>query len=146
MKQTNSHKYTRRNCHFGDIYVVDLKGDESAQHGRRPCVITSNEVGNKYSPNVVICPMTTSIKKTGMPTHIVVKADNENGLTNDSMILCENPVTIPKSRLGKKLGRLSDTSLSKFASVSPTALGSIAYISLDALIQCWYRCKELMIA
>lgn len=124
--------------------MVQLDGKGSTQRDYRPCVISGNEKGNKYSPNVVICPMTTSMKKLDMPTHYLVKADSENGLHYDSLVLCENPMTISKSQLGKKVGRLSGKHLEDFSSISQVAYGSIAYLSLDALIECWNKCRELV--
>ena len=63
----------------GDIYYANLDpiiGSE--QNGTRPVVVVQNNLGNKYSPTVLIAPLTSkSKKKNYLPTHIEIKS-NEN--------------------------------------------------------------------
>lgn len=94
---------------FGEI-SVEVKG--SVQSGFRPCVVIQNDVGNKYSPTLLVLPMTKKIKHVDQPTHIVVKSDEFNGLREDSMILAEQTTTINK-RKARKLGRIKDRDLQK---------------------------------
>ena len=47
---------------IGEVYLIDFPQDGHTQGGIRPGVIFQNDVGNKYSPNVVVLPLTTSIK------------------------------------------------------------------------------------
>lgn len=43
----------------GEIYMTDLgEYKTSVEAGTRPCVIVSNNVGNHYSPFVLVCPLT----------------------------------------------------------------------------------------
>ena len=56
----------------GDIFYADLDpvvGSE--QGGIRPVLIVQNNVGNKYSPTLVVLPLSTA-KKNHLPTHIPV--------------------------------------------------------------------------
>lgn len=48
---------------IGEVYLIDFPQDGHTQGGIRPGVIFQNDVGNKYSPNVVVLPLTTSIKR-----------------------------------------------------------------------------------
>ena len=44
----------------GELYYADLgKGIGSEQEGYRPVVIIQNNTGNKYSPTVIVAPVTT---------------------------------------------------------------------------------------
>ena len=55
----------------GDIFYADLSpvvGSE--QGGIRPVLIVQNDVGNKYSPTVIVAAITSKINKAKMPTHI----------------------------------------------------------------------------
>ena len=91
----------------GDIYYADLSpvvGSE--QGGRRPVLIVQNNVGNHYSPTVIVAAITTKIQKGKMPTHVEVKA-NESGLEKDSVVLLEQVRTIDKQRLRDKVTQLS---------------------------------------
>ncbi|WP_431785841.1 type II toxin-antitoxin system PemK/MazF family toxin [Paenibacillus lactis] len=82
-----------------EVWVADLgKRDGSEQGGVRPICILQNDIGNKYSPTVLVAPMTTSKTKKRMPTHVSLKA-SEVGLEDDSTVLVEQMITIDKSKL-----------------------------------------------
>lgn len=92
---------------IGDVYLMKFEGSGNEQSGWRPGVVFQNNVGNAHSPNVIALPLTSSIKKTNQPTHVVVLAA-DTGLRRDSMVLCENPEKMSKARIGKFLTRLPD--------------------------------------
>lgn len=91
----------------GELYYADLgKGVGSEQEGYRPVVIIQNNVGNKFSPTVIIAPVTTDHEaKAHLPTHCYI--GEESGLDTPSVILLEQPRTIDKTRLGHFIGRLN---------------------------------------
>lgn len=92
----------------GDIFYADLSpvvGSE--QGGLRPVLVVQNNVGNKYSPTIIICAITSQINKAKLPTHLEVSA-KQYGLQKDSVILMEQVRTIDKKRLREKLGTVSD--------------------------------------
>ncbi len=87
----------------GEVYFADLNpvvGSE--QGGQRPVIIVQNNVGNKYSPTVIVAAITAKISKAKLPTHVEVRKD-EVGLLKDSVILLEQIRTIDKRRLIQKL-------------------------------------------
>ena len=95
----------------GDIFYADLSpviGSE--QGGTRPVLVVQNDVGNKFSPTVIIAAITSQINKAKLPTHIEINA-HEVGLLKDSVILLEQIRTIDKKRLREKIGRLDDEQL-----------------------------------
>lgn len=90
-----------------DVIQVDLgKAFGSEQGGIRPAVIVQNNKGNKYSPTVLVIPMTKEIKKVNMPTHNIMYKTESNGLDQDSMLLGEQTTAIDKKRILYKRGRL----------------------------------------
>jgi len=92
----------------GDIYYADLSPvTGSEQGGNRPVVIIQNDIGNKFSPTVIIAAITSKINKAKLPTHIELSAD-EYGLQKDSVILVEQVRTIDNKRLQDRIGHLSD--------------------------------------
>lgn len=96
----------------GDIFYADLGpviGSE--QDGIRPVVILQNDIGNKYSPTVIVAPITTKTK-TNIPTHIFINS-SESNLPKDSIILVEQLRTIDKARIIKKVGHLSEIVMNK---------------------------------
>ena len=92
----------------GDIFYADLSpviGSE--QGGTRPVLVVQNDVGNKFSPTVIIAAITSQINKAKLPTHIEI-GSSENGLKSDSVVLAEQIRTIDKSRLKEKIGHITD--------------------------------------
>ena len=92
----------------GEIYYADLSpvvGSE--QGGIRPVIIIQNDIGNKFSPTVIVAAITSQINKAKMPTHIEIAAASY-GLAKDSVILMEQVRTIDKKRLKEKIGRADD--------------------------------------
>ncbi|MGI6667293.1 MAG: type II toxin-antitoxin system PemK/MazF family toxin [Bacillota bacterium] len=97
----------------GDIYFADLSpvvGSE--QGGFRPVLIIQNDIGNKYSPTVIISAITSQIQKARLPTHIELSA-RSSGLEKDSVILLEQVRTIDKRRLKRRVARLNDEIMEK---------------------------------
>lgn len=89
----------------GDIFYADLSpviGSE--QGGVRPVLVIQNDVGNKYSPTIIIAAITSQINKARLPTHIEINAP-DFGLPKDSVVLLEQIRTIDKKRLREKIGK-----------------------------------------
>lgn len=92
----------------GEIYLADLSpvvGSE--QGGQRPVLIVQNDIGNRYSPTVIIVAITAQITKAKLPTHVELGASG-NGLNKDSVILGEQLRTIDKKRLIQLIGKLDE--------------------------------------
>ena len=90
----------------GEIYFANL-GDSSCnlnseQEGFRPVLILQNDIGNKYSPTVIVVCLTSKIYKNKIPTHVYIRASDYD-LNCDSLILCEQIKTIDKKRLKHKM-------------------------------------------
>ncbi len=101
------------NVHRGDIYYADLSpvvGSE--QGGVRPVPIVQNDVGNRFSPTVIAAAITSQKDKARLPTHIQVQAP-DSGLSRDSVVLLEQIRTLDKRRLGERMGRLDEASMSR---------------------------------
>lgn len=96
----------------GQVYYADLRpvvGSE--QGGIRPCLIIQNDMGNTYSPTVIVAMMTRQ-KKNDLPTHIAVSPE-DYCLDINTTILLEQIRTIDKSRISSFVGRLSDSTMQK---------------------------------
>lgn len=86
----------------GDVFYADLDpiiGSE--QGGIRPVLVVQNNVGNKYSPTLVVLPI-SSAKKNNMPTHIHICGSKM--LPKDSIVLAEQIRTIDRERLLRYVG------------------------------------------
>lgn len=79
----------------------------SEQGGVRPVLVIQNDIGNKFSPTVIVAAITSQINKAKLPTHVEINAQ-EYGIQKDSVILLEQIRTIDKKRLREKIGHLDD--------------------------------------
>ncbi len=127
---------------IGDVYLMDFGGSGNEQQGLRPGLILQNNIGNTYSPNIIALPLTSSLKKRHQPTHVVLPAES-TGLLRDSMVLCENPETIAKDKLGKYLITLPKKYMSRIAAAHLLATSAISYISPEDLFSIWQQATAL---
>ncbi len=96
----------------GSVFIADLNPTVgSEQYGRRPVVILSNDLNNKYSPTILVAPLTKILKKTKLPTHIIIRKNYF--LKYDSLILLEQLRTIDKVRLVAYKGKVDFNTLEK---------------------------------
>ena len=94
--------------HRYDIIEAELKyGSGSIQKKKRPYIIVSNEKGTTSATIITVMPL-TSVKKKRLPVHECLEARTETGLTRYSMILGEQPQTICKQEVIRKLGNVTD--------------------------------------
>lgn len=96
----------------GDIYYASLDpivGSE--QNGTRPVVIIQNDIGNKYSPTVLVAPLTSRVKsKPHLPTHVLVKSEH---IKHNSIVLLEQIRVLDKSRLISYVDTLTKEEIKK---------------------------------
>lgn len=97
----------------GDVFYANLGSDGvgSEQNGRRPVLITSNDLCNKFSPTVTIVVITSKISKKKLPTQVIINQEEYSFLLSDSMVTCEQIRTIDKSRISTYLGRLDEETM-----------------------------------
>jgi len=109
----------------GDVFYADLSpviGSE--QGGVRPVLVIQNDIGNKYSPTVIIAAITSQINKAKLPTHIEING-KQYGLPKDSVILLEQVRTIDKRRFTERICKLDDDMMSKVNEGLMISLGLI---------------------
>jgi mRNA interferase MazF len=88
----------------GQMYYADLDpvvGSE--QGGIRPIIVIQNDIGNKHSPTIIVCSITSQVNKQNLPTHVNLK-DNF-GLQKNSVAMLEQIRTIDKKRLKEYIGK-----------------------------------------
>lgn len=106
----------------GEIYYADLSpviGSE--QGGLRPILIVQNDIGNKYSPTVIVAAITSQMEKAKLPTHIEV--GTEYGLAKNSVVLLEQIRTIDKRRLQEKIGEVDQFKMNQINQAMYISLG-----------------------
>lgn len=111
----------------GDVFFADLSpvvGSE--QGGTRPVLIIQNDIGNRFSPTVIVAAITAQIQKAKLPTHVEIKA-NKYGFERDSVILLEQLRTIDKSRLTDRITQLDGPLMEKVDLALGISLGLIKF-------------------
>ncbi len=106
----------------GEIYYADLSpvvGSE--QGGVRPVLIVQNDVGNRYSPTVIVGAITSKLDKAKLPTHVELR--ESTGLEKQSVLLLEQLRTIDKVRLKTKVGEINTDTMKKVNYALMVSLG-----------------------
>lgn len=103
----------------GNIFYAHLVDEEKyakknihIQGGIRPVLVVQNDVGNRFSPTIIIVPITTAHKANKMPTHYTYSHKKSHGT-----ILCEQIITISKSNLSNKIDELTKFEMHSFHKV-----------------------------
>ncbi len=106
----------------GDIFYADL-GDTvgSQQGGIRPVVIVQNNTGNRFSPTIVVVPLTSVNKKKRQPTHTYI--GKCFGLTAESIALAEQITTIDKCRLHDYIVHMSAGTMLRLSNALSISVG-----------------------
>lgn len=109
--------------HRGDIYFADLSpvvGSE--QGGIRPVLVIQNDIGNRFSPTVIVAAITAKIQKGKLPTHVEI-TKTEFALEHDSVILLEQIRTLDKQRLIDKITSLNEEKMNEVNLALEISLG-----------------------
>ena len=107
----------------GDLFSACLDpvvGSE--QGGIRPVLVIQNDVGNRYSPTVIVLAVTGQLNKARLPTHVPVVCEG-TGLQKDSIILAEQIRTLDKRRLRERIGTLRPEVMDRVAEAVKISLG-----------------------
>lgn len=90
----------------GDIFLVDFEPARPTEANKiRPSILITNNQANLYGTNVMVVPLTSNVNKI-YPFQLFLSAE-ETGLERDSKAQIELTRSVSKSRLGKRVGVLS---------------------------------------
>ena len=107
----------------GEVYCADLDpviGSE--QGGIRPVLIIQNNVGNRFSPTVIVLAITSQMRKAYLPTHVAIPAGRA-GLVKPSIVLAEQMRTLEKQRLRNRMGALTPEEMEQVNAAIRASLG-----------------------
>lgn len=105
MREVSALQEKKVNIRRGDIFYADLSpvlGCE--QGGVRPVLVIQNNIGNRYSPTLIVAAITSKPKRE-LPTHVEVLSIE--ALQKNSVVLLEQIRTIDRIRLLEYIGSLS---------------------------------------
>ncbi len=91
----------------GEIYTTAARGPYIGK--RRPVVIVQD---NRFdaTASVTVCPFTTNPVDAPL-VRLLIEPSDDNGLDEPSRLMVDKLTTVPRARLGDRLGRLRDDEL-----------------------------------
>jgi len=94
----------RKRYEKGDVCLINLAiGEGREQFGERPAIIISNT----KTDIIVIIPLTTNLNALKFPYTIAIIPNRQNNLNQESVALVFHIRAIDKSRVLKKMGKIS---------------------------------------
>ena len=104
-----------------DVWYADLPlhNDSCVQGGNRPVIVISNDICNEVNKVITVVPMSRQMKRLSLPTHVVI-ASPDGG---ESVVLAEQIMTIDKSCLNNRLGKIKAHDMKKIETAILAQLG-----------------------
>ena len=84
-------------------------------------LVIQNNVGNRFSPTVIVASITSRLTKAHLPTHVNV--GKVPGMNSRSIILLEQVRTIDKSRLLEYVGYLRSNAMRRVNKAIEISMG-----------------------
>lgn len=106
----------------GDVWLVDLEPIRGSEMGkRRPCLVISNDVANRYSSVVTVASITSVHPSKNYP--FMVEIPERVGMPKRSWVTCAHIRTVSKDRLEKLFANLDETTMKKVNEAIEIQLG-----------------------
>lgn len=126
---------------IGEVYNMYFESTGSEQSGWRPGVVFQNNKGNSYSPNIIALPVTSSLKKLYMPTHVFISS-SDTDFRYDSMVMCENPTIMSKDKIGFYITTLPDKYMKEIVEGYLLATSAISFLDPESLYKLWEQASK----
>ena len=109
---------------IGDIYWIQLPATSGQeQTGHRPAVIIQDENYAGNLPLVLVVPLTTVITALRFAGTLLINPTPSNGLKEASVVLVFQLRAVDRSRIGDKIGTVSDEVMSKIFATLDRLMG-----------------------
>lgn len=101
----------------GDVVLAELPFADVAGAKVRPVVVVQNDIGNRFSPNLIVVMSTSQVPSRALPVQLVVIAGSyacrSAGLDKATLIDCGVIHTLAKSHIIRKIGVLPAETLAQ---------------------------------
>ena len=115
MKETSVKRFEIYNYNFG-------KNPGHIQSGFRPVLVIQDNRMNQNSPTTIVAAITTAVKKTYLPSHVIIGP--EFGLDNASMVMMEQLHVVNQDELTRYVGTETDERMQRrLTNAAKKALG-----------------------
>jgi mRNA interferase MazF len=123
MKETSVKRFEIYNYNFG-------KNPGHIQSGFRPVLVIQDNRMNQNSPTTIVAAITTAVKKTYLPSHVIIGP--EYGLDNSSMVMMEQLHVVNQDELTRYVGTVTDERMQRrLTDAAKKALGFWTYEPKD---------------
>ena len=100
----------------GDVILASIPlVTDLSQRKTRPVVVIQNDVGNRFSANLIVAVISSQIPARAYPTNLVVRRDSAlgsgTGLDPDSAVQAEVIWTVPRSAVIRRLGSFTSAAM-----------------------------------
>ena len=101
-------------CVRGAVVEVSLDPVVGSEANKtRPCVVIQNDVGNRFSPIVIVAAI-TGAQNVPRPYPVDVPVQKgEGGLAKDSVVQCNQIRSVDEKRLVRTLGQLRPATMAR---------------------------------
>jgi mRNA interferase MazF len=90
----------------GDLVTVAVSGD----YGKpRPALVIQADVFDEH-PSVTVLPLTSEIHAAPL-FRVTVEPSEQTGLRADSQIMVDKATTVPRSKLGLRMGQVNSATM-----------------------------------
>ncbi len=111
----------------GDVVLAFYPLASGVGGKRRPGLVVQNDADNTRMAATILAQITTNLARAGEPTHLLIEAStNEgqsSGLLHDSLVSCNNLITVDLTRVHKVIGHLPAATMQKIDDCLKAALG-----------------------
>lgn len=98
----------------GDVVDIDFEPVRGHEMGKtRSAVVVQNDIGNRYSPLVIVAPIRGAEHIKRFYPVIVPVEKEDGGLDKDSVVQCDQLKGLDKSRILRKRGHFSGNIMKK---------------------------------
>lgn len=96
----------------GDVLLINLPtSDTREQSGRRPAIAVQMDIAGE--PMLMIAPVTSNLSASRFAFSVKIEPSKENGLMQISVVMIFQMRAIDKTRIVRKIGKLSGEDLEK---------------------------------
>lgn len=97
----------------GEVYLVEFDPAVGSEIMKtRPAIIIQNDTANRFSPVTIVAAISSKFDDKLYPTEVLIHA-GQAGLKQDSVIVLNQIRTIDKTRIVKKIGKVSSFTLKR---------------------------------
>ena len=102
----------------GEVWTLQ---DDNYAHKARPVIILQDKLADTFD-SVILC-LLTSYNSEGITTRVRIEPSETNGLRKTSYVMTEKLLTVRKTELGKRIGKLTDDQVRSIAKQLASLLG-----------------------